>query len=353
VNLASVKKVYLGFGVRGSTSTPSSYSSGTVYFDDLRVYPPRCVPSKAPAATNLSGNDCIADEKDVGAMTADWLDYDYTATPSNPGDVNLLGCWNFDDLTANDSSGKGHHGTITPGDANTNISIFYDAVRDSNVLDVNNAAGFLNSVVDCGGDACDGGWANLREQVSLAAWFTLALDDIHSSNIYMITKGNSWQITSRGTSDGMRTYYEQLIGTTLSTTKEVVDGEWHHVAITYDSTGPERKLYIDGGLVDRDAPTGGLLNVHIDTFVIGGRLNASFNERGWDGQIDDVRLYDDVLTPEEVAYLAGYAGPVYFAIPSPANLTDAGDPCNSRFVNYKDFNFLVDIWDPNKIWMWP
>jgi len=355
VNLSSIKKVYLGFGVRGSTSTPASYSSGTVYFDDFRVYPPRCVPDRLGLIADIT-LDCIVDYKDVDAMMGDWLDYDYTiTTPSNPGDVNLLGCWNFDACDVTDSSGKGHHGTIVQGDAKTSISFVYDAVRDSNVLDVNNIADVNNSVVDCGGDACDVGdpcWANLTEQVSLAAWFTL--DDIHSDDQYLITKGNTWQITTNGTSDEISSFHNVLSPQELTTTRKVMDGKWHHVAITYDLNGrPERKLYLDGGLVERAAQTGGPLNVHIATFVIGGRLSATFTERGWDGKIDDVRLYDDVLTPEEVAYLAGYAGPVYFEVPSPANLTDAGDPCNSRFVNFKDFNFLVDIWDPDKIWMWP
>jgi len=350
VNLANVKKVYIGFGERGKSTPVLTRLTGTVYFDDFRVYPPRCVPSKAPKAAVLSGDDCLIDEKDVDVMTADWLDSDCTIAPSNPGDANLLGCWNFDDLTANDSSGKGHHGTITPGDANTSISIVYDADRDSNVLDVNNTGSFLNSVVDCGGDACDGGWANLTEQLSVAAWFTMALEDIHSSNIYMITKGNTWQITSIGTSDGLRSYYEVLSGTTLSTTMPVMDGDWHHVAITYDLTAPKRRLYIDGREVGDDEPTGGPLNVHTDTLVIGGRLNTSYNKRGWDGRIDDVRLYDDVLTYEEVVYLAGYTSPVYFDILSPANLTDAGDPCNSRFVNYKDFDILADGWLTDTYW---
>jgi len=285
-------------------------------------------------------------------MTADWLDYDITVAPSNPGDSNLIGWWNFDDLTANDSSGKGHDGTIMTGGIGTSISIVYDAVRDSNVLDVNNIVAVTNAVVDCGGDANDVGdpcWANLTEQVSVAAWFTL--DDIHTSNQYMITKGNTWQITSRGTSDGIRTYYEQLTPTTLNSTRTVMDDEWHHVAITYDSTVPKRKLYLDGREVGRDEPTDGPLNVHIDTFVIGGRLNASFNERGWDGRIDDVRLYDDVLTHEEVVYLmTGSTNPAYFDVYSPANLTDAGDPCNSRFVNFKDYNVIVNTWLDELLW---
>ena len=351
VHLGYIKKFYIGFGERGNLDWPTTQLAGTVYFDDLRVYPPRCVPERLKPDGDMT-EDCFVDYEDVDVMMGDWLDNDITVVPSNPGDSNLIGWWDFDDDTANDSSGNipPHDGTIVTGGVGTSISIVDDAVRGNKVLDVNNIVAVDNAVVDCGGDANDVGdpcWANLTEQVSVAAWFTL--DSIHTSDQYMITKGNTWQITSRGTSDGIRSYYDVLDPTALTTTMEVMDDKWHHVAITYDSTVPKRKLYLDGRLVGRDEPTG-TLNVHIDTFVIGGRLNVGFGQRGWVGRIDDVRYYDDVLTHEEVVHLAGYTSPVYFDVYSPANITDVGDPCDSRFVNFKDYNALANTWFTEELW---
>ena len=132
-----------------------------------------------------------------------------------------------------------------------------------------------------------------------------------------------------------------------------MDDKWHHIAITYDSTAPSRKLYLDGREVGSDEPTGGTLNVHWDSFVIGGRLNATYIQRGWQGRIDDVRYYDDVLTQAEVVYLmTGTTDPVYFDVYSPANITDAGDPVNSRFVNFKDYDVLADGW-LKEVLLWP
>jgi len=77
-----------------------------------------------------------------------------------------VGCWNFDDGTANDSSGNDHHGTLDQGDGSTSVSIVYDADRDSNVLDCDNPEGHTNnSVVDCG----TGSWANIQSQITVAA----------------------------------------------------------------------------------------------------------------------------------------------------------------------------------------
>ncbi|MHC4501332.1 MAG: hypothetical protein ACYS21_19745, partial [Planctomycetota bacterium] len=60
VNLACVEKVYIGFGDRSNLypgGTPGG--SGTVYFDDIRLYSRKCAPEFASVA-DLSGN-CIVD----------------------------------------------------------------------------------------------------------------------------------------------------------------------------------------------------------------------------------------------------------------------------------------------------
>lgn len=73
VELTDVKYIYLGFG--------SGNGSGTVYFDDIRLYPPRCILSKrsadfakvdyAPAGC-ISG-DCVIDFRDFAVLANEWL----------------------------------------------------------------------------------------------------------------------------------------------------------------------------------------------------------------------------------------------------------------------------------------
>lgn len=66
VNLTAVKKVYIGFGDRYH---PASGGSGLVYFDDIRLYPTRCVPSRVEGDFN---DDCVVNYADLEIMTADW-----------------------------------------------------------------------------------------------------------------------------------------------------------------------------------------------------------------------------------------------------------------------------------------
>jgi len=110
-------------------------------------------------------------------------------------------------------------------------------------------------------------------------------------------------------------------------------------------------VYIDGRLAGTDTTSGQLdIEYPKQDFIIGGRL-LSIDDRGWDGRIDEVRLYDDVLTHEEVLYLiTGSANPEYFPVWSLGNLTNTGDAVNSRTVNFKDYNVLANTWLNEAIW---
>jgi hypothetical protein len=289
-------------------------------------------------------------------MSYRWGDNDYIITPSNPGDSNLVGYWNFDDGTANDSSGNGRHGTLVQGHPATSVAIVDDADRGNKVLEVDNPDDVLNSVVDCGGGRYDAdpNWSVIKEQLSIAAWFKV--DTFFQNNQYMITRGAAYMVRRYQETSEMGCYMDALTDTALSsdtayTSSDVDDGKWHHVVYTYDSISEERKVYIDGRLAGSDTTSGTLDVVYSDqNFIIGGRL-LSIDDRGWDGRIDEVRLYDDVLTQTEVLYImTGSANPHYFPVWSLGNLTDVGDPCDSRFVNFKDYNKVASTWLDELLW---
>jgi hypothetical protein len=81
----------------------------------------------------------------------------------------------------------------------------------------------------------------------------------------------------------------------------ITDGQWHHIGLVYDFDGLKRYLYVDGAEVAKDIyfvaginSEGGL------TLGAGKYLDAgSF----FFGMIDDIRIYDEVLSAEEVADL--------------------------------------------------
>ncbi|MHC4528488.1 MAG: hypothetical protein ACYS29_11470, partial [Planctomycetota bacterium] len=109
VDANSVTSLFIGFGARGS-GTPGG--DGVVYFDDIRLYPPRCVPEYGPAL-DFSGN-CTVDWPDVEIMGDEWLRTDVQLATSAPI-VGPVGWWKLDEgdgSMAWDDSGNFHDGTI-------------------------------------------------------------------------------------------------------------------------------------------------------------------------------------------------------------------------------------------------
>jgi hypothetical protein len=90
-----------------------------------------------------------------------------------------------------------------------------------------------------------------------------------------------------------------------STTLIDEPGRWYHVAAAYDTTTEAFAVYIDGVLEasgtypsDLEVPAPGVLS-------IGARTGSSEN---FDGVLDDVRIYDTMLAPAEIAALAAAGG---------------------------------------------
>jgi hypothetical protein len=84
----------------------------------------------------------------------------------------------------------------------------------------------------------------------------------------------------------------------------VTDGTWHHVAMSFEDATNTVTLYADGAECAR-RPLG--LKKDPSGFVVKiGFASPDFpNPTQWPGFIDDLRVYDRVLAPEEIAKLAG------------------------------------------------
>jgi len=74
------------------------------------------------------------------------------------------------------------------------------------------------------------------------------------------------------------------------------DDSWHHIAATWDING-QANLYVDGGAPISVTHTGNDFN--LSSRIRLGRPNA--NSRYYAGLLDDVRVYDYVLSPDDIA----------------------------------------------------
>jgi hypothetical protein len=92
-------------------------------------------------------------------------------------------------------------------------------------------------------------------------------------------------------------YFGDLISETV-----VTDGQWHHVGFVYDMNSLHRLLYVDGVLASEDTtvvsgmPSDGGLYLGASKDLEAGTF--------FSGMIDDVRIYNQTLTGEQIEALA-------------------------------------------------
>ncbi|MDJ0939562.1 MAG: DNRLRE domain-containing protein [Woeseiaceae bacterium] len=164
---------------------------------------------------------------------------------------------------------------------------------------------------------------NIESQITLSAWiypdtlkpFQIVLtkgDGGVAENYWLGTEGNK---ANFGFVDGGAYAQHTTSGLTLQA------GQWHHIAATFDDAANEVKIYVDGvaeTFTNTYAPA-----ANNEQLIIG---NSYYAGEGFDGLIDDVRLYDFVLGATEIASLAAEGG----------SGNGSGNGCNGTYRD--DFN---------------
>jgi hypothetical protein len=89
----------------------------------------------------------------------------------------------------------------------------------------------------------------------------------------------------------------------LDSAQSLATGTWKHVATSYD--GSTLTVYVDG-VPSASKPVSGRTCISGEPLAVGAKNNPSKGllEAFWDGRLDEVRVYDRALTPQEIAALA-------------------------------------------------
>jgi hypothetical protein len=338
VNLADVNMLVIGFGERNG-SQPGGF--GYVWFDDIRLYSSSCRPDKIKPEGDLN-NDCTVDFEDVEIMAGEWLESDVLVEVTEPCDANLLGWWKLDEgsgSTANDFSGKDHHGTLEILDVN----VSWVSGHDANALEFSGGRVRVSDTPELRPtdevSAC--AWIYYSEGQNSARVVVKGPDDFEAYDlevndyklIFLVRDGGEME-------DGKYKKYS------TESTGDIDRDEWVHVAGTYD--GNAVKCYINGEVAgtNNNANTLAFLSQDTNDLAIGNRSDD--DEKPFEGMIDDVRVYDYGLSAEEVVWLAT-DGTGIFALQSIANLYNDEDP-GERVVNLKDFAKLAVGWRDEIKW---
>jgi len=153
-----------------------------------------------------------------------------------------------------------------------------------------------------------------RGELSICLWVKEGADCPRMN----ILAGQGWDETGRkyifSVQRGDERYFEWLVhkwGQTALSAKHfnqipgavnVSDGQWHHIAVTYDANDLDgaRKIYIDGQL-DGIFDSLGAIDTSFSGLSVGDAFpGASDSFSSFVGWIDDVGFYDTALTPAEI-----------------------------------------------------
>jgi len=96
-------------------------------------------------------------------------------------------------------------------------------------------------------------------------------------------------------------YFTQNGGVALSEWRMTEPGQWHHLAYVYEGDG-QHHFYVDGVPGDGMSELWGPIDTVLSGAVIIGAAPNGTGPTG--GVLDDVRIYDQALTAEEIAVLA-------------------------------------------------
>jgi hypothetical protein len=145
---------------------------------------------------------------------------------------------------------------------------------------------------------------NLFNELSFGAWIKTSQTDPISMNI--LSKGNfafSGTTSKFGlaiaTSGQVTAFYRNLV-TSLGDTKDLRDGQWHHVFSTISTSSNSWKLYVDGKLTASSGVTAAASADTTGDLDIGTLVYDSEPGSFMIGQIDDVQIFNYALTNQQV-----------------------------------------------------
>ncbi|MBN2131104.1 MAG: LamG domain-containing protein [Sedimentisphaerales bacterium] len=329
----------MAIGLRPLSPQPGHRSEGTIYLDDICLYPHRCLMELQPAADVTA--DCAVDYRDVERMAADWLEARPLRLPvETPNDPVLW--YRFDGHTGDDAGGGDGemHGrpTYAPGrlgqalhfmNQNDAVTVPEPAAVFAGIREAITIAFWqhgddsphVNDTVCCSNYVY--GQSNPAVAVNLGLW--------RDPGQYRWDCGSPWSMDNR------------LAGHHQS--RRDWAGRWNHWVFTKDvrpsphgETG-RMEIYLNGVLYDSRTGTDSPIE-NVTSFAIGSGWYGHY-----DGLIDDFRIYDYALSAPEAAWLATDGTGVFddpISFPADLNADDR--------VDLRDFTILADQWLETGLW---
>ncbi len=224
-----------------------------------------------------------------------------------PDDLPVLqASYPFDEgsgITATDTSGHGADGTLTggvsyssPGKPNS------DGTTDPYALSFDGTSGYVdvpNPVVDTLRSYSVAAWVKLNPGAANGVYHSaVSIDGTNVSGFFLQYCGACGKFAFaalNGDDTGASTVRAQAQDAPQA-------GTWYHLVGVYDATAGQLRLYVNGALQDTQPYTGAFA-ASGHTIIGAGKFTNRVDY--WPGQIDDVSLYQGVLSDQQIQQLAG------------------------------------------------
>ncbi len=186
-----------------------------------------------------------------------------------------------------DASGSGNNG-VNNGSTNFSPSQISDG---QNFNDPNHWIELASHPQRVGGFSYSGWFRS--NNVNEAGQRIICDDATNGAGCHAISLGDSG-------SGRVRFYIRGLNPVSLDSPNLISNGVWHHVAVTYNGGTQVKSMFIDGALVASASVTGALGPANGNA-SIGGEVAAGESNNRFDGALDEIRSFNDVLSADWIA----------------------------------------------------
>jgi hypothetical protein len=202
-----------------------------------------------------------------------------------PPPVRARGIWNFDDDTYNDSSGN---------DSNTNPNPWSGSIA---IVDDDPMGKVLELSAVAGLEVDHGDALQITDEITIMAWIKPNARWWHTIMSNTPLKSIYWFMApNMGVNFQPPREWGQNWNTGLAPPQD--GSTWTHVAVTYDGSMIRAYMNVDEGYAET-AQSGSLSINTGNVLTIGATAGGIWGE-GYDGRMDDVRIYHWALSEEEI-----------------------------------------------------
>ncbi|MCK4428979.1 MAG: LamG domain-containing protein, partial [Candidatus Aenigmarchaeota archaeon] len=251
-------------------------------YPNLDFYSPT-EPNNSYISTNWAEINLTVDMNE----TLDTFDFDWDYTEM---DNYLVGYWILDESSgtnAYDSSGTGNNGTLNGMNTglNNGTSGWTTSGKKQNAAMFDGADDYIN----CGNDSS----LNITEAITIEAWVKPV--DLVTSGLRIVHKNLAYSLFISDLNNSLRfwNYNDNSYG---QSTASYTENEWQHVVVI--KSGTTVNFYRNGIDVTNDGSISATLGTSAVDLMIG--LDEDLSSYPFNGTIDEVRIYNTSLTPEQI-----------------------------------------------------